>query len=669
MAVLRLARILPFALVGLLVGLAGCKLTPPTDDAFEFPAVFEDDFSSLKGRAWDAAIRQGGKEPLARDGVLKLRAEDAGFGVARSLVKLRKTGYYHSFEARMRSSSTVDESRAELSLAYREGTKNPAPVSAIWRVSYAEGDARWTIQPVVLDEDLAAIESGPTSTVTAGEFADYRVELDLLRGTITWRVDGSLFWQTTREDMSLDNQAGPAITHFIGGTNEVDSARAERVNHAAELRFDQVRSSDRSPSRVEVLFSLRDVEGAPIVIGRTRLGLDLLAEVLENGAPLDEVESPVQLRGAEELDLDLVLVLDYTESMRAAGGGTGIEAMRDAARQLIFDRADDHRIAVVEFHDNQVGDNYSTLVDFTTNKWVAWNAVRDYAPFHGFSSAWDAIDSGLELFPVDPDPSRVTVLAFLSDGFDTASVATPQTIIDKAIARDVRIFNVGVENVRGVDELELERISAETGGRYYQAEQIDQLVARFDDIDAELSSQYKVAYVTPQAGEFELTLWATVNGTRVLEPIQRTIDGAAISGDTREGLLTVGPVEAASGSASFAFVADHTPRRISALRFQFDPSGTPITQNDITVSVDPIGPLAAWSVTRGAGDWWEASGPEMGFGDFGRYFEVELSNIGGGGFDLPFTWDNSLYSNGVLFFGGDPGDLVGGNWQSLVSIP
>jgi von Willebrand factor type A domain-containing protein len=667
--VLRLARILPFALVGLLVGQAGCKLTPPTDDDFDFPAVFQDDFSSLKGRAWKAATRQGGKEPVARDGVLKLRAEDEGFGVARSLVELRKNGYYHAFEARMRSSSTVDESRAELSLGYHEGAKNPVPVSAIWRVSYAEGDARWTIQPAVLDKDLAAIESGPTSTVAAGEFADYRVELDLLRGTITWWVDGSLFWQTTREAMSLDNKSGPAITHFIGGTTEVDSARAERLERAAELRFDQVRSSDRSPSRVEVLFSLRDVDDAPIVIARARLGLDLVAEVLENGAPLDEVESPVHLRGAEELDLDLVLVLDYTESMRAAGGGTGIETMRDAARQLIFDRADDHRIAVVEFHDNQAGDNYSTLVDFTTNKWVAWNAVRDYEPFHGFSSAWDAIDSGLELFPAAPDSSRVTVLAFLSDGFDTASVATPQTIIDKAIARDVRIFNVGVEDVRGVDELELERISSETGGRYFQAEQIDQLVARFDDIDAELSSQYKVAYVTPQTGSFESTLWTTVNGTRVLIPIERTIDAAAISGDTREGLLAVGPVEAASGNASFAFIGEHTPRRISALRFQFDPSGTPITQDDILVSVDPTGPLAAWTVVRGAGDWWEASGPEIGFGDFGRYFEVELSNIGAGGFDLPFIWDNSLYSNGVLFFGGDPGDLIGGNWQSMVSIP
>lgn len=666
---MRLTRILPFALAGLLVGLAGCKLTPPTDDEFDFPAVFEDDFSSLRGRAWDAATRQGGKEPRVRGGVLELRSEDANFGVARSLVELRKKGYYHSFEARMRAESDVDASRGELSLGYREGSENPVPVSAVWRISYAEGDTRWTIQPVILDEDLAAIESGPTSTVAAGEFADYRVELDLLRGTVTWRVDDSLFWQTTREAMDLDPQAGPTITHFIGGSLEVDSASAERLDRAAELRFDQVRDSDRSPSRVEVLFSLRDVDDAPIVIGRTRLGLDLVAEVLEDGAPLDEAESPVHLRGAEELDLDLVLVLDYTESMRAAGGGTGIDAMKDAARQLIFDRAADHRIAVVEFHDNQAGDNYSTLVDFTTNKWVAWNAVRDHAPFHGFSSAWDAIDSGLELFPADPDPSRVTVLAFLSDGFDTASVATPQTIIDKAIARDVRIFNVGVEDVRGVDELELERISTETGGRYFQAEEIDQLVARFDDIDAELSSQYKVAYVTPQTGSFEFTLWTTVNGTRVLEPIVRTIDGALISGDTREGLLEVGPVEAASGSANFAFSCAHTPRRISALRFQFDPSGTPITQGDIAVTTDPTGPLADWTVSRGAGDWWEASGPEIGFGDFGRYFEVEVGNIGAGGFDLPFTWDNSLYSNGVLYFGGDPGELVGGNWQSLVSIP
>lgn len=665
---MRVSRFLSIILAGLVVVLAGCKLTPPTENDFEFTAVFEDDFSSLRGRAWDALKRQGGKEPKVRNGLLQLAAEDAGFGVARSVVELRKRGFYHSFEARMRVSGQVDASRGELILGYQEGSENPQPYSARWRVSFAEGDTRWTIQPLILDEDLDVVVGGPTSTVAAGVLTDYRIELDLQRGTITWRVGGTLFWQTTRETMGLSSVGGPEITQFIGGLLEVDSARAERVSDAAELRFDDVRDSNRAPKRVELLFSLRDVDDDPIVIGRNRLGLDLVPEILEDGTPLDEVESPIHLRGAEDLELDLVLVLDYTESMRAAGNGTGIDAMKDAARELIFGQAPQHRTAVVEFHDNQAGDNFSTLVNFTTHRQAVWEAVRDHAPFHGFSSAWDAVESGLQLFPADPDSSRVRVLAFLSDGFDNSSTATPQTLIDEALARDVRIFNVGVENVREVDELELERIASETGGRYFRAEQVDQLVARFDEIDAELRGQYKVAYVTPQSGSFDLSLWVTANGTRVLEPITRTIDAATIDGDTREGLISVSPVEAGSGTASFQFGADHFPRRITSMRFTFDPTGTPVTQNDITVTVDAAGPLAGWTVQR-VGDDWEASGPEVGFGDFGRLFDVQVANIGAGGFALPFTWDNSLYTNGVLFYGGDPGELIGGNWESAVTIP
>lgn len=665
---MRVSRILSIVLAGLVVALAGCKLTPPTENDFEFTAVFEDDFASLRGRAWDALKRQGGKEPKVRDGRLQLAAEDEGFGVARSIVELRKRGFYHAFEARMRVSGQVDGSRGELILGYQEGSENPLAHSARWRVSFAEGDTRWTVQPLILDEDLEVVVSGPTSTVAAGEWTDYRIELDLQRGTITWRVGGSLFWQTTRETMGLSSVGGPEITQFIGGQLEVDSARAERINSAAELRFDDVRDSNRAPKRVELLFSLRDVEDDPVVIGRSRLGLDLVPEILENGSPLDEVESPIHLRGAEDLELDLVLVLDYTESMRAAGNGTGIDAMKDAARELIFGQALRHRTAVVEFHDNQPGDNFSTLINFTTHRQAVWEAVRDHAPFHGFSSAWDAVESGLQLFPETPDPSRVRVLAFLSDGFDTSSTATPQTLIDEALARDVRIFNVGVENVREVDELELERIAAETGGRYYRAEQVAQLVSRFDEIDAELRGQYKVAYITPQSGNFELGLWVTANGTRVLQPITQNIDAAAIDGDTREGLIQVGPVQASAGSAQFGFVAEHFPRRITSMRFTFDPSGTSVVQDDITVTVDPNGPLAGWTVQR-VGDDWEASGPEVGFGDFGRLFDVQVDNIGAGGFDLPFSWDNSLYTNGVLFFGGDPGELIGGNWESIVSIP
>ena len=126
--------------------------------------------------------------------------------------------------------------------------------------------------------------------------------------------------------------------------------------------------------------------------------------------------------------------LAMSGASQPAGNGTGIDAMKDAARELIFGQAPQHRTAVVEFHDNQPGDNFSTLVNFTTSRPTAWAAVRDHAPFHGFSSAWDAVESGLQLFPATPDPSRVRVLAFLSDGFDNSSTATPQTLIDEALA-------------------------------------------------------------------------------------------------------------------------------------------------------------------------------------------------------------------------------------------
>jgi len=648
---------------------AACKPVPGTDEErFQFEASFSDDFSVFRGRVWRPFVRQGGKEPVVRNGLLLLRTEDENFGVARSMVQLRQEGRYHRFEARLRLTSDVDESRGEVILGFQEGEENPEPVSARWRASYSEEDDRWTIQPLVLDEDLAELIAGPTATVLAGDWVDYEIELDLLRGTITWTLGGSLFWQSTRENMSLDPDGGPEIGNFIGGMVEVDSAFAAESEGNTELRFDQVRESHRSPKRIEVLFSIRDSEGEPVVIGRTRVGTELTAEVLEDGAPLDAAESPVFLRGAEDLELDLVLVLDYTESMRAAGGGTGIDTMKEAARQLIFDRASQHRVAVVEFHDNQAGDSFSTLVDFTTNRNVAWAAVRDYMPFHGFSTAWDAVDSGLDLFPETVNDSRVKVLAFLSDGFDTSSVTTPQAIIDKAVAREVTVFNVGVENVRGADEIELERISAETGGLYYRAEQISDLLDRFDEIDDELKAQYKAAYVTPQNGEFDLTLWAVVDGVRVLEPVVRTIDAASLDGDTREGLLQASEANNTAGEASFDFVADHLPRRVETIRFRFDPTGTPVGQSDIDVRLDPGGPLASWTLSQEAGDWWRATGPEVGLGDFGRLFNVEIGNAASD-FDLPFTFDNSLYSNGVILFGGDVADLIGGNWESSVSIP
>lgn len=647
--------------------LGGCKALPDQENSgrFVFEETFTDDFSTLRGRAWENFFVQGGRAPKVVDGVLQLTSEDEDWGVARSMVKLRKKGYYHIADARLRLSAEEDGVYTDLSLGYSEG-EFKKEFSARWRVTYDEATDRWKARPYVMNEDLAAVVTGTEVTVLPQTWHNFRVQFDPLRDSIAWYIDGTLHYETVRLAAIMDDEREITVGNYLGGLTEVDEFRAEVMAQSANVTVEQVRSSHSTPSHVEVLFSLRDVDDAPVLLDRFGINDELAITVLEDNSPIDTVESPVHIRSAEDLDLDLVIVLDFTASMDAAGGGTGLGVMKQAAKQLIFGRADNHRVAVVEFHDNLAGANYSTLIDFTNDKQAAWDAVRTFEPYHGFSVAWDAVHHGVSLFPSTVDPARVKMLAFLSDGFDTSSTQTPQTVIDLANARHVSIFNVGVEDVRGGDEIDLVNVSEQTGGRYYHAEEIDDLVTHFSSIDEELTGQYKAAYVTPRSNSFALTMWLRQGSNLALDPIEMTVDGAAISGDSRQGVLSMGPASTSSSTATFTISAQHIPRGVDRMRFQFDTNGLPIDQDDISVSV-LTGAVGAWTVVEEFGGWFFASGEELAFGDFGTLFQVEISNVTSA-FDLPFTWSNSMYPNGVLFFGGDPGELVNGNWESTVSI-
>ncbi len=658
--------LLPTLILAAIFG--SCKALPDQENSgrYVFEDTYSDDFRELRGRAWENFYVQGGRKPKAIDGILRLTSQDEDWGVARSMVKLRKKGFYHVADARLRLSAEEDAVYTDLSLGYVEG-EHKNEFSARWRVVYDEATDRWIAKPYIMNEDLAAVVTGTEVVVLPLTWHDFRIEFDPLRDSFSYYIDGTLHYKTTRTAAALHDEMEISVGNFLGGLTEVDDFRAEKLAQSVNLTVDQVRATHSTPSHVEVLFSLRDVDDEPVLLNRFGIDDQLSLTVLEDNSPIDEIESPVHIRAAEDLDLDLVVVLDFSASMAAAGGGTGIAEMKAAAYPLIFGRAENHRVAVVEFHDNLSGDNYSTLIDFTSDKQAAWDALWNHDPYNGFSVAWDAVYHGVSLFPSTVDLGRVKVLAFLSDGFDTSSTQTPQTVIDLANARDVSIFNIGVEDVRGGDEIDLVNISDQTGGRYYHAEQISDLVTHFGSIDEELTGQYKAAYVTPRSTSFGLTMWVSKGSQLSQDPISLTVDGAAISGDSRQGLLTLGPASTSSGTSTFAITAGHIPRGVGQLRFQFDTSATPITQDDITVSLLG-GPVGEWTLIKESGDWYSATGSDLGFGDFGTLFQVEIANVTSA-FDLPFTWDNSLYPSGVLFFGGDSGDLVNGNWESTVSIP
>lgn len=664
---LRLMRILcPTLILAALLG--SCKALPDQEDSgrYVFEETYSDDFTKLRGRAWENFFVQGGSKPKVVDGVLRLTSEDKDFGVARSMVKLRKKGYYHAISANLRLNAEEDGNYTDVAFGYVEG-ETKKEFSARWRITYDLATDRWKALPMIFNEDLAAVVTGSEAVVLPDVWHSYRIAFDPLRDKFSYFIDGTLHYETVRLASALNEEFEITIGNYKGGLTEVDDFYAERLEQAVHVTVDQVRASHRSPSRVEVLFSLRDVEDEPVLLSRFGIEQDLLVTVLEDSSPIDGVESPVHVHASEDLAMDLVLVLDFTASMKAAGAGTGIDVMKLAAKELIFDRAENHRVAVVEFHDNLSGDNFSTLQGFTTDKNAAWVAVRDYQPFSGFSVAWDAVHSGLSLFPSTVDLGRVKTLAFLSDGFDTSSAQTPQSVINLAVARDVSIFNVGVEDVRGGDEIDLINVSDQTGGRYYHAEQIDDLLDHFQSIDDELTGQYKAAYVTPRSNSFALTMWVKQGSHLALEPIEMTVDGAAISGDSRQGLLSMGPATTSSQTSTFFIQSQHIPRGITQLRFQFDTAGLSIIQDDITVTVQD-GAVGNWTLVEETGNWYSASGDALGFGDFGTLFKVEIANVASA-FDLPFTWDNSMYPSGVLFFGGNSGELVNGNWESLISIP
>jgi len=96
-------------------------------------------------------------------------------------------------------------------------------------------------------------------------------------------------------------------------------------------------------------------------------------------------------------------------------------------------------------------------------------------------------------------------LILLTDGVDFGSYGTPDQAIAAAQRADTLVFSIlysdpgaygpfGGPDGRGV----LERISSETGGGFFEVSKKHTIDQIFDDLEAELRSQYNLGYVSDQ---------------------------------------------------------------------------------------------------------------------------------------------------------------------------
>jgi VWFA-related protein len=206
--------------------------------------------------------------------------------------------------------------------------------------------------------------------------------------------------------------------------------------------------------------------------------------------------------------LSVVLALDTSESV----WGQPLQHLKEAASAVVGLLTTNDRAAVL---------NFSRALQLKTS-WTSdraqLNAAVSAAQATGATSLHDAAYAALTLR--DDRPGRALVLIF-SDGDDTASWLSGQSVVEIARRNDAVVYSVGlrqpgvhrpgyrVDFLSGVQppipnvpapmlmEPFLSALSKETGGKYIDAQQSDRLRETFVTIVTEFRSRYLLTY-TPQ---------------------------------------------------------------------------------------------------------------------------------------------------------------------------
>jgi len=214
------------------------------------------------------------------------------------------------------------------------------------------------------------------------------------------------------------------------------------------------------------------------------------ALVTENGQPVpglgpadfevfdNSVRQDVELVSFEQVPLDVVLVLDMSDSV----AGERLDHLRSASNAVLGGRAGDDRAALVTF-------NHAVSLGRPLTKDVA--AVRsalNLAQGSGQTALVDGVYAAMILG--ESETSRALELVF-SDGLDTASWLPPAAVLDVAKLADIVVYAVAIAG--GASPL-LRDLSAFTGGSLIQIVSSGDLRSTFLRILDEFRHRYLVSY-------------------------------------------------------------------------------------------------------------------------------------------------------------------------------
>jgi len=200
-------------------------------------------------------------------------------------------------------------------------------------------------------------------------------------------------------------------------------------------------------------------------------------EVLDNGVP-----QTIDLASFEEIPLNVVLALDMSASLQ----GLRLGHLQVASRTVLNELKPGDRAALVAFsHLVSPGHGLTEDVDRI-------RASLEQAQGAGLTSLIDASHAGMLLGESDVGRS---LLILFSDGVDTASWLSADSVLETARRGDVVVYAVEIGGRRAGFTRDLSEV---TGGRLISVESTKDLSATFTGILEEFRMRYLISY-SPQA--------------------------------------------------------------------------------------------------------------------------------------------------------------------------
>jgi tight adherence protein B len=206
--------------------------------------------------------------------------------------------------------------------------------------------------------------------------------------------------------------------------------------------------------------------------------------VTANGEPVTDLETA--LVGETSVPVGVVLVIDASGSMR----GAPLEAAKTAAKAFVSQKRTEDSIALVTFADEVV-----VASGFTTNGDDLQSRI-DAIEADGETAFNDAVIKGIEMYDESSSENLLANIIVLTDGEDTASVASLQDAVAAASDSDVRIFGVALESPDFNPE-PVGRVADAGNGLFLSTPDPEQLSSLYDQIVREISNTVVTRFTSP----------------------------------------------------------------------------------------------------------------------------------------------------------------------------